>query len=146
MTPRDIEKLKALLYEVKRESARSGPYWTATRQQGSVRAAFMFTHPTSGAMAHQRFQSEDEAWAQCMEHAKRHPMTTMADKVRWILDNEGMFSLCAYSTDGGEEKGYFAEMPDIRHPAVVQRWKGVRARGQGPAPEVAVDDLFWKVP
>lgn len=74
MTPRDIEKLKAIGYHVSSDFNGVSTHWFADRGYHGMPATIC--------------DSEAEAWSACKTHAQSPEglKATMADKVRWLVD------------------------------------------------------------
>lgn len=119
MTPRDIEKLEAIGYEVK--DPRNG-IWS------------VHGHCFDNLEDYHLASSQEEGWRDCKDDAQSPEgmKATMADKVRWLTQTRDHYFVIEWMAT------------DMWLASV-----GVGERlilDTGDSPETAVDTLFWKVP
>lgn len=136
MTPRDIEKLKAIGYTVRKVLDLGWDGFTPAAN----RAIQEETWEDGGDIGDgdDFFASEEAAWQGCLAHAQSPEglKATMADKVRWLLANgETTFTGSGrFEMSGPHDDGFHAT---CRQAIGIFR---------ADSPEAAVDALFWKVP
>lgn len=122
MSPRDVEKLRAIGFDVKQSPENPG-HWIYTVE----------SFPSGGKTwcnPKQETASEILAWEKCRELAD-DLRATMADKVRWLARQRLEGITIWYITN---------------HP---EKWGAAHSKelmAQGPSPETALDELFWSVP
>lgn len=145
MTPRDIEKLAALGYEVLPARGRASDCsWVACEP---VWLAKLSKNPSGHiAWIHGR-TNQNAGWAACKEHAQSEDgmRATMADKVRWLLTREFNDPVRGHKEPTIGSIAFSGAIEGSFGCSVGSYYVHFSA-DSFVAPHAAVDALFWKVP